>query len=261
MCGEKLVGYDVAQAVKIYQRANDGTEYSMCQTFQQRSSDNVKKATKFISHLQMEPVEETLEAMCTEKDKDTIFWLDYFTLCQCKNDFNVERVVKIIEEIGETLVILNLVDGELPYAKRIFCIFEIYATLKGKAKMTVFSRTPNEVLGVIHGGSIDAKNAEARNAKDKTKISKFIDEMDGGFEALNQEFQAAVQNACGELVEAFATFDKDGDGYINADDLRATMDSLGESLTEEEIVEMIKQADNDDNGKLNYAEFARMMVT
>lgn len=113
---------------------------------------------------------------------------------------------------------------------------------------------------MIHGGNIDAQNAEARNAKDKTKISKFIEELDGGFAALNQEFLDAVQNACGELVEAFATFDKDGDGYINVDDLRQTMEALGESLTEEEITEMIAAADHDENGKLNYAEFARMMV-
>ena len=56
-----------------------------------------------------------------------------------------------------------------------------------------------------------------------------------------------------ELKEAFKVFDKDGNGFISAAELRHVMTNLGEKLTDEEIDEMIKEADIDDDGQVNYA--------
>ena len=47
-------------------------------------------------------------------------------------------------------------------------------------------------------------------------------------------------------------FDKDGDGYITAAELRHVMANLGEKLTEDEVDEMIREADQDGDGKVNY---------
>ena len=55
-----------------------------------------------------------------------------------------------------------------------------------------------------------------------------------------------------EIREAFRVFDKDGNGYISAAELRHVMTSLGEKLTEEEVEEMIIEADTDGDGQLNY---------
>ena len=38
-------------------------------------------------------------------------------------------------------------------------------------------------------------------------------------------------------------FDRDGDGYISAEELSQVMLTLGESLTQDEIDEMIREAD------------------
>ena len=46
-----------------------------------------------------------------------------------------------------------------------------------------------------------------------------------------------------ELREAFRVFDKDGDGFISAAELRHVMTNLGEKLTDEEVDEMIEWAD------------------
>lgn len=62
------------------------------------------------------------------------------------------------------------------------------------------------------------------------------------------------------LKAAFRAFDKDCSGYITADELRQVMTSLGEQLTDEEIEEMIREADNDGDGQINYQEFVQMMV-
>lgn len=63
-----------------------------------------------------------------------------------------------------------------------------------------------------------------------------------------------------EIQEAFKVFDKDGNGYISAAELRHVMTSLGEKLTEEEVDEMIREADVDGDGQINYEEFVKMMV-
>ena len=55
-----------------------------------------------------------------------------------------------------------------------------------------------------------------------------------------------------EIKEAFLIFDKDQDGYLTARELRQVMLNLGEKMTDEEIIEMIKEADLDGDGKLNY---------
>ena len=76
-----------------------------------------------------------------------------------------------------------------------------------------------------------------------------------------------------EIMEAFKVFDKDGNGYISPAELRHVMTSLGalllihlrplvlvlrsplrigEKLTEEEVDEMIREADIDGDGQINY---------
>ncbi|CBI34166.3 hypothetical protein VitviT2T_021291 [Vitis vinifera] len=63
-----------------------------------------------------------------------------------------------------------------------------------------------------------------------------------------------------ELKEAFKVFDKDQDGYISANELRNVMFNLGERLTDEEAEQMIREADLDGDGQVNYEEFVRMML-
>jgi calmodulin len=55
-----------------------------------------------------------------------------------------------------------------------------------------------------------------------------------------------------EIREAFRAFDKDGNGFISAAELRNAMTNLGEKLTDQEIEEMIQEADIDGDGQVNY---------
>ncbi|PBC29480.1 Calmodulin [Apis cerana cerana] len=57
-----------------------------------------------------------------------------------------------------------------------------------------------------------------------------------------------------EIREAFRVFDKDGNGFISAAELRHVMTNLGEKLTDEEVDEMIREADIDGDGQVNYEE-------
>ena len=63
-----------------------------------------------------------------------------------------------------------------------------------------------------------------------------------------------------ELKEAFRVFNPDGTGLISAAELRQVMVSLGEKYTDEEVDEMIREADLDGDERISYEEFVRMMM-
>ena len=64
-----------------------------------------------------------------------------------------------------------------------------------------------------------------------------------------------------EIKEAFSVFDKDGNGFITAEELTQVMRDLGETLTDNEVNEMIKEADLDGNGQIDFQEFVKMWET
>lgn len=63
-----------------------------------------------------------------------------------------------------------------------------------------------------------------------------------------------------ELIENFKVFDKDGDGFISADELKHLMMTYGDILTEEEADQMIAEANVDKNGLINYREFVKILL-
>jgi len=63
-----------------------------------------------------------------------------------------------------------------------------------------------------------------------------------------------------ELKEAFRVFDMDGNGLISASELSNIMRNLGEKLSDGEVAELIRQADIDRDGQINYEEFVKVMV-
>uniref|UniRef100_A0A8D1HMZ6 EF-hand calcium-binding domain-containing protein 11 n=2 Tax=Sus scrofa TaxID=9823 RepID=A0A8D1HMZ6_PIG len=70
-----------------------------------------------------------------------------------------------------------------------------------------------------------------------------------------------------EFKEAFSLFDKDGDGTITTKGLGTVMRSLGQNPTEaelqdmiNEVDEMIREADIDGDGQVNYEEFVHIYM-
>jgi len=60
-------------------------------------------------------------------------------------------------------------------------------------------------------------------------------------------------------LKAFKLFDDDQTGKISFKNLKAIAKQLGENLTDEELQEMIDEADMDGDGEVNESEFLRMM--
>ncbi|KAJ3673313.1 hypothetical protein LUZ60_006687 [Juncus effusus] len=63
-----------------------------------------------------------------------------------------------------------------------------------------------------------------------------------------------------EMVEAFHIFDQDGNGFISSEELKNTiLRSMGEELTNDELAEMIREADVNNDGQVDYKEFAKFV--
>ena len=56
-------------------------------------------------------------------------------------------------------------------------------------------------------------------------------------------------------------FDKDGNGVISVFELQTTMKEIGNNLSDEEIDEILREADVTGDGQINYEEFAVWMKT
>ena len=64
-----------------------------------------------------------------------------------------------------------------------------------------------------------------------------------------------------ELLNAFKVFDKEGNGLINLNELKHIMLKVCNNISESEINEMLKEADTDMDGYINYEEFIRSILT
>ncbi len=59
---------------------------------------------------------------------------------------------------------------------------------------------------------------------------------------------------------AFRSFDKNGDHFIQADELETLMRIIGKSVSQERIRYFINKVDWDYNGKLDYNEFREFII-
>ena len=62
-----------------------------------------------------------------------------------------------------------------------------------------------------------------------------------------------------EIREAFRAYDKDGNGLISPAELKQTMTEMGGECTGEQVDEIIKEADTDGDGQVNFEELHTMM--
>ena len=63
-----------------------------------------------------------------------------------------------------------------------------------------------------------------------------------------------------EIRQAFRVFDSDGNGYIEAEELRHVLTSLGEDLTDKEVDHKMREADVGGDGIVSYEESVRLMT-
>lgn len=123
-----------------------------------------------------------------------------------------------------------------------------------------------------HSGTIDARELKAAmralgHEVTKVMCSAMFREVDKDPEA-----QLTFDDFCkimaprlkkadsrDEVMKVFQLFDADSSGFITARELRRMADDCGESLTDEELHEMIAEADKTGDGKIYFDEFFKVM--
>ncbi|XP_059588605.1 troponin C-like isoform X2 [Alligator mississippiensis] len=62
-----------------------------------------------------------------------------------------------------------------------------------------------------------------------------------------------------DILKAFKLYDQNGTGKISFENLKCVANEIGENLTDEELQEMIDEADMDGDGEVNEQEFLQIM--
>ena len=75
----------------------------------------------------------------------------------------------------------------------------------------------------------------------------------------NYKHISTLQDSREEILKAFRLFDDDETGKISFRNLKRVAKELGENMTDEELQEMIDEADRDGDGEINEDEFLRIM--
>ena len=63
------------------------------------------------------------------------------------------------------------------------------------------------------------------------------------------------------MQESFCIFDKDKNGSLDAIELKRVFTKLGESLTDKEMEDQIREFDVDGNGEIGIGEWTRMVAS
>ncbi|CAG9820268.1 unnamed protein product [Phaedon cochleariae] len=121
-------------------------------------------------------------------------------------------------------------------------------------------------------GRIDAKDLKVAIRAlgfepKKEEIKKMIADIDKegtgkiSFDDFLQlmSIKMAEKDSKEEIMKAFRLFDDDETGKISFKNLKRVAKELGENLTDEELQEMIDEADRDGDGEINQDEFLRIM--
>ena len=102
-----------------------------------------------------------------------------------------------------------------------------------------------------------------------SEVENMIELVDGdhsGYVTLEDFLRLmAAQSQRGDTEEdvrdAFRVFDKSTDSFISAAELRHILTNLGERMPEELADEILKDADIDGDGQINYDELIRKLMT
>ncbi|XP_069118629.1 uncharacterized protein [Argopecten irradians] len=144
----------------------------------------------------------------------------------------------------------KLTDSQLREVKEAFSLFD----LNGDGRVTT-----KDLGSLVRSLGINPSEVEVKQMAREADI-------DGTGKIEYREFVAMFTRHANnvsteeEIIDAFRVFDKEGNGYISAAELRHVMLNLGEKLQEEEVNDMIREADLSGDGHINYQEFAKVLI-
>jgi len=132
-----------------------------------------------------------------------------------------------------------------------------------KEAFALFDRDRDGEIDTEELGKVMRTHGFNPTEEDLKDMIRNVDTNSNGAIDFNEFIEMMVKrgnNVEEDVAHAFKVFDRDGDGLITAEELRLTMNNLGEPITEEEVKAMIAEADIDGDGKINFVEFKSLIA-
>ena len=113
----------------------------------------------------------------------------------------------------------------------------------------------NDVGKVMRAVGLNPSESEleriVRSVKNKVGFNEF----------LNLASKTMTENRVNEqqIRDAFKIFDSYGNGLVNLMQMKVSLQNLGECLSNEEVDELIREADIDCEGNINYEELVKIL--
>eukprot|EP00914_Ancora_sagittata_P023291 GHVO01046106.1.p1 GENE.GHVO01046106.1~~GHVO01046106.1.p1 ORF type:complete len:158 (+),score=28.37 GHVO01046106.1:111-584(+) len=149
----------------------------------------------------------------------------------------------------------DLSAGDIEDVKDVFDLFDFWDGRDGlvdAAKVGDMLRcmnlTPTNALILANGGTKKLGEKQYKFEEILPIYSAVSDEKDKGTFA--------------DFMEAFKTFDREGQGFVSAGEVRHVLTALGERLTDDEVTQIIKYTDTEEDldGNIKYEEFIKRVM-
>ena len=129
----------------------------------------------------------------------------------------------------------------------------------------IFNLIDKDKDGKICGKEIETFMKAIGKKPTASELKRIMDTVDTdkkgsvSFQEFITMLSLQSEDSSDDYREVFAVFDKNKDGFITHSELRDVFKRLGENLTNEEIDEMMSEADIDRDGRLSYQDFVGLM--
>jgi len=132
---------------------------------------------------------------------------------------------------------------------------EAFALFDKKGSGAIPRETLGDILRALGQNPTQAEVAELQASAprdvDYATFLKILNRPDGFKPAGTAE----------EFIRGFQVFDKEGNGYIGAGELRYVLTQLGEKMSDDEVDELLKGVQIGADGNVNYESFVRTILS
>ncbi|KIY93516.1 hypothetical protein MNEG_14446 [Monoraphidium neglectum] len=157
----------------------------------------------------------------------------------------------------------QLTDQQIADCKEAFALFDqdndgCITTAELGTVMRALGKNPTEAEIRLLAKEIDP------DARGTVNLQEFMGVMSRDIRSYDSEddirsaWKASGHRAA--AAQGAGVFDKDSRGWISAAELRHVLTSIGEKLAPEEMDAMMAESDPDQDGKIQYDEFVRMLT-
>ena len=133
---------------------------------------------------------------------------------------------------------------------QISCAFNLFdGGKKGKLKQDDFIKVFKQ-MGIKLSDENMKEMMSSFDSEEDINITNFVSFINKRMKNIESEE---------EILEVFKIFDKRGSGKVSIGDIRSVLDDIDESISQQELEDLMDTWDKDKDGYLDYLEFKEMM--